>query len=51
MFSLKIDVDNEGGRIWTTGAPNEIYGAMGTATVEVLKDVIPKIQQDSQKAG
>lgn len=46
MFSLKIDVDNKGGRVWTTGKPNEIYGAIGTATVEVLKDVIPKIQQN-----
>ena len=46
MFSLKIDVDNKGGRVWTTGKPNEIYGAIGTVTVEVLKDVIPKIQQN-----
>lgn len=46
MFSLKIDVDNKGGRVWTTGEPNDIYGAIGTATVEVLKDVIPKIQQN-----
>lgn len=46
MFSLKIDMDNKGGRVWTTGEPNEIYGAIGTATVEVLKDVIPKIQQN-----
>ena len=46
MFSLKIDVDNKGGRVWTTGEPDEIYGAIGTVTVEVLNDVIPKIQQN-----
>ena len=46
MFSCKIDVDNKVGRVWTTGEPNEIYGAIGTVTVEVLKDVIPKIQQN-----
>lgn len=44
MFSLKIDVDDRGGRVQTIGDPNQIYGAVGTATVEVLKDVIPKIQ-------
>ena len=46
MFSLKIDADNKGGRVWTTGEPDEIYGAIGTVTVEVLNDVIPKIQQN-----
>lgn len=46
MFSLKIDVDNKGGRVWTTGEPDEIYGAIGTVTVEVLKDVIPEMQQN-----
>lgn len=46
MFSLKIDVDNKGGRVWTTGDPNEICGAIGTVTVEVLENVIPKIQQN-----
>ena len=41
MFSLKIDADNKGGRVWTTGEPDEIYGAIGT-----VNDVIPKIQQN-----
>ena len=46
MFNLKIDVDNSGGRVSMDGSPREIYGAIGTATVEILKDLIPKMQQN-----
>lgn len=44
MFSLKIDVDNKGGRVWTTGEPDEIYGAIGTVTVSGL--VYPSASAD-----
>lgn len=46
MFKLKIDVDDSGVRVQTIGDPEQLYGAIGTATVEVLKDVIPEMQQN-----
>lgn len=46
MFKLKIDADDSGVRVQTIGDPEQLYGAIGTTTVEVLKDVIPEMQQN-----